>query len=115
MNLAECLFILNRHSIPAQFIEGMSVNHIIEIVSDDTAQLLVGGKFKGISWRPDKSPRFGSTAIQKILSPIQSTAISISNAVAINISIFGFNSLQVAAATSNSGATSSANGSSMLA
>ncbi|WP_208677241.1 hypothetical protein [Synechococcus elongatus] len=86
------------------------MKNLIETVSDDTAQLLVGGKFKGISWRPDKSPRFGSTAIQKILSPIQSTAISISNAVAINISIFGFNSPQIAATTATSGANSFVNG-----
>ncbi|WP_126148200.1 hypothetical protein [Synechococcus elongatus] len=82
------------------------MNQWLESINDDTAQQLLGGKFWGNKWglyKPSK-PILGIG--QSVTSPIQSSAISISRATAINISIFSNNSPQIATATAISSSTS---------
>lgn len=91
------------------------MSQLIEVISDDSAQQLVGGKAWGKNWGIDKPKNRKLGNSQNIVSPIQSSAISTSNAIAINISLFSVNSPQVATATAVSSATSLVEGSSISA
>lgn len=87
----------------------------LEPVNDAAAQQIAGGKFWGKNWGSYKPSKPVLGIGQNVISPIQSSAISISRATAINISIFSVNSPQTATATAISGATSLVEGGTVLA
>jgi hypothetical protein len=82
------------------------VDQLIEVVSDENAQQLLGGKSWNKNWGLDKLSKLQPKNSQTIFSPIRSSAVSIANAIAINISIFSINSPQIATATAVSTANS---------
>lgn len=85
------------------------MSQFIDSMSDEDAQHLTGGKGKNILFKPLKK------IDQSLSSPIRSSAVSTSNAIAINISIFSVNSPQTAIATAVSSANSIVDGSTLVA
>ena len=81
----------------------------IDTVTDEDAQQLMGGRGKRRLYQLLRKTNQGLSA------PIRSSAVSTSNAIAINISIFSINSPQVATATAISSSTSIVDGNMLVA